>query len=271
MATTTTATEATTRTPPIIRAWESHLTLYRAIWKSNVLGSFIQPLLYLVGMGLGVGALVDSGERSDVLLDGLTYFQFLAPGLIATTAMLISANEAMWPVTGGFKWMRSFHAQAATPLMPRQIMGGVALWHATKALIAVVGVTSVLVLFDGTRGWGLLLAVPFGVLTGVAFSAPVMAWSASRETDHSFPTINRFVIMPLFLFGGAFYPVSQLPDWMEPSAKVTPLWHGVELTRGAVHGRLELGSTLVHVAVLASLAAAGWFLAARSFARRLQS
>lgn len=262
---------STLSTPPIIRAWESHVTLYRAVWKSNVLGSFVQPLLYLLGMGLGVGALVDRGDRSETLLEGLTYFQFLAPGLIATTAMLITTGEAMWPVLGGFKWMRTFHAQAATPLTPHQIAGGVALWHATKALIAVTGVTSVLVLFDGTRGWGLLLAVPFGVLTGVAFSAPMMAWSASRETDTSFPTINRFVIMPLFLFGGAFYPVSQLPDWLEPIAKATPLWHGVELTRGAVHGRLELGSTVVHVAVLASLAAVGWFLAGRTFTRRLRS
>lgn len=257
-------------TPPIVRAWESHVTLYRAVWKSNVLGSFVQPLLYLLGMGLGVGALVDRGERADTLLDGLTYFQFLAPGLIATTAMMIASNEAMWPVMGGFKWMRSFHAQAATPLTPRQIAGGVALWHATKAFIAVAGVTSVLVLFDGTRSWGLLLAVPFGVLTGVAFAAPVMAWSAARETDHSFPTINRFVIMPLFLFGGAFYPVSQLPDGLEPIARITPLWHGVELTRGAVHGRLSVDSTIVHVAVLGGLTVVGWWLAGRSFERKLR-
>lgn len=258
-------------TPPVVRAWESHLTLYRAVWKSNLLGSFVQPLLYLVGMGLGVGALVDRGERADTLLDGLTYFQFLAPGLIATTAMMIASGEAMWPVLGGFKWMRGFHAQAATPLSPRQIAGGVALWQATKALIAVSGVTSVLVLFGATRSWGLLLAVPFGVLTGVAFAAPITAWSASRESDHSFPTINRFVIMPLFLFGGAFYPVSQLPDAIEPVAKVTPLWHGVELTRAAVHGRLEWGSTAAHISFLLLVAVVGWVLAARSFTRRLAS
>ena len=102
-ATTTSTMTPTTTTPGIVRAWESHLTLYRAVWKSNVLGSFLQPLLYLVGMGLGVGALVDRGERSETLLDGLTYFQFLAPGLIATTAMLITSGEAMWPVLGGFK------------------------------------------------------------------------------------------------------------------------------------------------------------------------
>ena len=256
-------------TPAIVRSWESHVTLYRTIWKSNMMGAFVQPLLYLLGMGLGVGALVDRGDQANALLDGLTYFQFLAPGLLATTAMMISTNEALWPVMGGFRWQRGFHAQAASPLSPGQIAAGLGLWHATKALISVVGVAAVLVLFRETRSFGVLLAIPFGVLTGVAFSAPMMAWSATRETDRSFPTINRFIVMPLFLFGGAFYPISQLPDWMEPVAQATPLWHGVELCRNAVHGRLEVGSTIVHVAYLATLAAVGWAFAVRSFRKRL--
>ena len=256
-------------TPATVRAWESHFTLYRTIWKSNMLGAFVQPLLYLAGMGLGVGALVDRRDNSEQLLDGLTYFQFLAPGLLATTAMMVCTNEALWPVMGGFKWMRGFHAQAASPLSPGEVAGGLGLWHATKALISVSGVAAVLALFAETRSFGLLLAVPFGALTGVAFAAPLTAWSATRETDNSFPAINRFIIMPLFLFGGAFYPISQLPDWMQPVAKVTPLWHGVELCRGAVHGRLELGSSLVHVAVLAGLALLGWLAARITFARRL--
>ena len=240
-----------------------------SIKRWNVLGAFVQPLLYLLGMGLGVGALVDRGRDSEALLDGLTYFQFLAPGLIATTAMMIASNEAMWPVMAGFRWMRVYHAQAATPLTPGEVMAGVALWHATKAAIAVTGVAAVLVLFDGTRSWGLLLTIPVGTLTGVAFASPMTAWSATRETDTSFPTINRFAIMPLFLFGGAFYPVSQLPDWMEPIAEITPLWHGVELCRAAVHHRLELDTTLVHVGYLSALAVAGWVVARRSFTRRL--
>jgi lipooligosaccharide transport system permease protein len=258
-------------TPAAVRAWESHLALYRTIWRTNVLGAFVQPLLYLLGMGLGVGALVDRGTSSERLLDGLSYFQFLAPGLLATTAMMICTTEAMWPVVAGFRWRRDYHAQAATPLTPGEVMAGVALWHATKAAISVTGVAAVLALFDGTRSFGLLLAIPFGTLTGVAFAAPMMAWSATRETDNSFPTINRFVLMPLFLFGGAFYPISQLPAWMEPIAKLTPLWHGVELCRDAVHHRLELGPMLVHVGYLSALCVVGWALARRSFTVRLST
>ena len=73
-------------TPPQVRVWEAQLRTYRAVWRSNVLGSFVQPFLYLLGMGLGVGALVDNGSNSDQLLGGLTYFQFLAPALLATSA-----------------------------------------------------------------------------------------------------------------------------------------------------------------------------------------
>ena len=101
-------------TPPAVRLWESQLRLYRMIWKSNVLGAFVQPFLYLLGMGLGVGALIDEGPATDAL-GGLTYFQFLAPGLLATSAMMVSASEGMWPVLLGFKWGRSYHAAAAAP------------------------------------------------------------------------------------------------------------------------------------------------------------
>ncbi len=256
-------------TPAAVRVWESHFTLYRTIWKSNVFGSFLQPFLYLLGMGLGVGKLVDNRTGTPQLLDGLTYFQFLAPGLLATTGMMISSGEALWPVMGGFKWMRTFHAQAATPLTPGGITAGLSLWQMTRSVISVAGVAGVLALFGGTRSWGLLLAVPFGALTGVAFSAPLTAWSATRERESSFPTIMRFGITPLFLFGGAFYPIGQLPDWIEPVAKITPLWHGVELCRGAVHGRLTLVDTLVHVAALSAFAIVGWGFARRTFARKL--
>jgi lipooligosaccharide transport system permease protein len=259
----------TSTTPGPVRVWESHFMLYRTIWRSNVMASFVQPFLYLLGMGLGVGALVDRGDDARQLLDGLTYFQFLAPALIATSAMMVTTNEAMWPIVGGFKWQRSFHAAAATPLTPGQIASGVALWHTTKALIAATGVAMALLLFDETRSTGLPLAVAFAGLTGVAFSAAIMAWSASREQERSFPTISRFLITPMFLFGGAFYPLSELPGWLQWVAKATPLWHGVELCRASVTHRLELASAASHVAYLLVFVVVGSLLARRSFARRL--
>lgn len=256
-------------TPAAVRQWESHLRLYRTIWKSNVMASVVQPFLYLLGMGVGVGALVDRGQRSAEVLDGLTYLQFLGPALIASTAMLVTAGEAMWPVLGGFKWQSNFHAAAATPLSPGDIAGGVFLWQLTKALIAGGAVAATLSVFPDTRSPGLLLAVAFAGLTGLAFSSLVTAWTATREQDFSFPNINRFIVTPLFLFGGAFYPIDQLPTWLQWAARVTPLWHGVELTRAATNGRLDAGAALVHVGYLLLLVLVGWVLARRSFIRRL--
>jgi lipooligosaccharide transport system permease protein len=97
-------------TPASMRVWESQLRTYRSVWRSNVLGAFVQPFLYLLGMGLGVGALVDNGSNSDELLGGLSYFEFLAPALLATSAMMVSSSEGTWPVLLGFKWGRSYHA-----------------------------------------------------------------------------------------------------------------------------------------------------------------
>lgn len=257
-------------TPPAVRVWESHFTLYRTIWKAHAMGAFVQPLMYLLGMGLGVGALVDERSSTPQLLDGLSYFQFLAPGLLATTAMMVSAGEGMWPVVGGFKWTRTFHAQAASPLTAGNITRGLILWHATRAAIAVTGVATVLAFFPSTRSWGLLVAVPFGVLTGIAFSTPLAAWSSTRETDNSFPSLMRFVITPLFLFGGAFYPISGLPGWLQTVAKSTPLWHGVELCRNAVHHRLGFTDTAVHVAVLLAFTIVGMVVIQITFTRRLE-
>ena len=223
--------------------WESNFAVYKRIWKSNLLGSFVQPLLYLLGMGVGVGTLVDQSSSSVELLGGVEYFAFLAPALIATTAMIVVAQEAMWPVMDGFMWSNAYWAMAATPLRPSEVAAGVGLWHATRAAVSAIGVAAVLVLFPSTRSWGLVAAVPFAVLTGLAFALPISAWSASREhTDQSFPAIMRFGIIPMFLFAGAFYPVDQLPGWLQPVAYVTPLWHGVELCRGAVLGTLGVAA-----------------------------
>ena len=168
-------------TPAPVRVFEAQLRTYRAVWRSNVLGSFVQPFLYLLGMGLGVGALVDSGSSSDELLGGLTYVEVLAPALLATSAMMVCSSEGTWPVLLGFKWGRSYHAAVATPLTPGQIVGGVAMWQTTKALITASGVALALCLFPDTRTWGLLPAIVFAVFTGIAFSAPLTAWTATRE------------------------------------------------------------------------------------------
>jgi lipooligosaccharide transport system permease protein len=257
-------------TPAAIRVWGSSFALYKQIWRSNLLGSLLQPLLYLLGMGVGVGSLVDRGAGADDILGGVDYVAFLAPSLLATTAMVVVTQESMWPIRDGFSWGYAFRAMAATTLAPRDIVHGVALWHATRGFLGAAGVALVLAVVPATRSWGLLPAVPFAVLTGMAFAGPITAWAASRiDSEQSFPAIMRFGIVPMFLFAGAFYPIEQLPGWLQPVAQATPLYHGVELCRGAVLHTLGVVDALVHVAVLAGFWLVGLTLSARIFARRL--
>jgi lipooligosaccharide transport system permease protein len=158
---------------------------------------------------------------------------------------------------------------AATPLTPGDIASGLTLWHATRTAIGVAGVAVVLVLFDDTRSWGLLVAVPVAVLTGLAFALPITAWSSTRYGGGSFPTIIRFGLLPMFLFGGAFFPIDQLPGWLQPVAHVTPLWHGIELCRGVVIESVSPGNVGVHLAVLAVYVVIGWVACRITFSRRL--
>ncbi len=256
-------------TPTTVRVWESEFAVYRKVWQSHLLLAFVQPLLYLLGMGVGVGALIDANTDSTSSLGGVSYFEFLAPALLATTAMISAGQASLWQVLDGFFWGNRYRAMAATPLTSDDIASGLALWHATRTAIGVTGVAVVLALFDDTRSWGLVIAVPVAVLTGLAFALPITAWSSTRYGGGSFPTIIRFGLLPMFLFGGAFFPVDQLPGWLQPVAYVTPLWHGIQLCRGFVIESESPGNVGVHLAVLGAYVVAGWVACRITFARRL--
>ena len=117
--------------------------------------------------------------------------------------------------------------------------------------------------------WAVLLPLA-GVLTGLAYAAPIAAYTATQENANSFPVFYRFAIIPMFLFSGGFYPISQLPGWLQAVVQFVPLYHGVALCRTLALGQGSLAATLYHVAVLAALAVVGTSLCMRSFRRRLE-
>src|SRR6202020_775147 len=115
----------------------------------------------------------------------------------------------------------------------------------------------VMVAFGAARSPWVLAALPVAVLTGLAFAAPIEAWAITVLKDTSFALIFRFGLIPLFLFSGTFFPVSQLPGWAQPIAYATPLWHGVALCRSLSLGTATIGEALLHIGYLAALTAAG--------------
>ena len=253
-----------------MRVVEAELVVYRRTWRGTVISSFVNPILYLTAMGLFLGSFVDS--TADL---GIPYLTFVATGLMAAIAMQAGAGEGSFPVFAGIKWRKEFHATITTPLSPADIVYGRFLWAIIRLTFILVVFALISVLFGAIEIGPALLAVPAGVLTGVAFTTTVTAFTVTRENETSLSTLFRFAITPLFLFSGTFFPVSQLPDSLQKIAYLTPLFHGVELVRKiALPGVGEPAVTSlpiwVSVAYLSVMTAIGLVLAARFLDRRLR-
>ncbi|HKH25210.1 MAG TPA: ABC transporter permease [Acidimicrobiales bacterium] len=251
---------------PLLRQTEREARVWVRTWKGSLVSGLLTPLLFLGAMGLGLGGLVDENS-GDVA--GLSYLVFVAPGILAAAAMQSAAADALWPVMSGVKWTKTYHAASATPLAPSDVYGGYLVWMAVRLAMNATAFLVVAALLGGVpSAWG-VFAVPAAVAGALAFAAPLAAYSASQDSDLAFPIIMRIVVMPMFLFSGTFFAVEQLPAGIRPLAWVTPLWHAVELARGATTGSLGLAAVAGHVAFLAACIAAGAWWGARTFGRRL--
>jgi lipooligosaccharide transport system permease protein len=250
---------------PALRSYAYWLAQYRRTWRSSVITTVVTPVLYLAAMGVGLGSLV---HRSSAI-GGVTYLQFIGPGLLAATAMQMAAGESTFPVFAAFKWLRVYHAMAATPLMPLDILIGHLMWIATRIAMASGVYLAVVTLFGGVRSPLGLFAFPACILIGLAFACPIAGYAASRDQDNGFAAVNRFGIVPMFLFSGTFFPVSQLPEVLRWVAYATPLWHGVELNRSLTLGHVDVLVALGHVGYLLAWAGGGSVVALRIYRRKL--
>jgi lipooligosaccharide transport system permease protein len=251
---------------PMLRVTEREARTWRRFWRTSALSGVLVPLLFLGALGLGLGGLVDENRGS---VAGVEYLVFVAPGILAATALQSASGDTLWPVMVNMKWMRGFHAAAATALSPAEVYGGYMVWVALRVgMNAALFVVVAAALGAVPSPWG-VLAVPFATLGGLAFAAPLAAYAAAQDSDVSFPIVFRLVVVPMFLFSGTFFPIDQLPDALQPIARLTPLWHSVELCRGATTGTLGLVEALVHVTVLCGFVAVGSSYGIRTFRSRL--
>jgi lipooligosaccharide transport system permease protein len=254
-------------TPLAVRSFRYWLAHYARTWRGSVVSSFLNPTLFLAAMGLGLGTLVD--RRGPSSLGGADYLVFLAPGLLIATAFQTGAQEATYPVMAALKWTRTYEAMVATPLRLADVISGHLAFIGLRVVITATVFLAVMTAFGATGSWWALATVPAALLVGLAAAAPVMAFAAHARTDNAFAPLTRFVILPMFLFSGTFFPVSQLPVGLRALAYVTPLWHGVDLARSLALGHPPGARALGHLAYLVLWAVAGTMLARAAFARRL--
>jgi len=255
---------------PAARVLQRNLWVYRRTWRGSILGSFLTPLLYLTAMGIGLGTLVTT--RGTAGFDGYTYVHFLGPGILAATCMQSAVFESTFPVLGKIAWRRNYEAMLATPLDVRHVLAGELLWISFRVLTISSVFLVVLTLF-GIPVWPVaILAIPSAILMGLAFSSVIIAFSATQRNGEGFSWVFRFVINPLFLFSGTFFPLTQLPPAIQAVAALTPLYHGVALVRGSVLAEPDfLGAWPVHIAYLLGMLAIGCYAAHRLLKRRLLS
>ncbi|HAM02590.1 MAG TPA: ABC transporter [Acidimicrobiaceae bacterium] len=252
--------------PPSLRALRYWAYQYKRTWRGSITTSFLYPVLYLAALGVGLGSLVDNHAHH---VDQVRYIVFLAPGLLASTAMQIGGNDATYPVMAAIKWMRTYYAQLASPLRLLDVLLGHMGWIAVRLLTVTVIYVAVMAAFGTVLSPWAILAIPAAVLTGLAFATPIAAYAATQETDTAFSTIYRMVLIPLFLFSGTFFPVSQLPQWLQYLAYATPLYHGVTLCRDLALGQLHPVLDVLHALYLAALAVLGLWAAQRTYRTRL--
>ncbi len=254
----------------VVLVVEGHWMWYRRNWRSSVVSGVLAPLLALVAFGVFFGRLAQGGAGLEQLTGGAPYLVYLTPGLLCAAALQVAATESSFPVFAGFQWIKTYEGITATPVSPAQLATGQWSWVGLRVLFSGAMYLAVAAAFGGVRSAGVSVALLVAVLTGLAFAAPVSALSASlRRENQVFNMLFRFVVVPMSLFAGTYFPIDRLPEWAQVVALLTPLWHGTQLARGATLGTWQLGSSLGHLGYLLLWAVLGLALARWRFRVRL--
>ena len=228
------------------------------------------PLLYLMSVGIGIGALVNKNLGPNGI-DGVGYLTFLAPALLATAAIQAAMDETTFPTLQGFVWDRSFFSMIATQLRSRDIVGGIMIASAIRCIVNTVFYELVLFAFGAITLESIPVLSFSAIFAGIAFACVMLAVSSFVEEDDGFfALVGRFIIAPMFMFSGTFYPLTSLPIYLQWIGWISPVWHSTDIGRNLSYGhKVEPWLMFVHFAFLAAIMIAGLLVANRKFGMRL--
>ena len=247
--------------PTFEGVWNKEFTLFKRYWASTTFSSVIQPTIYLLAFGLGVGTLVAT-------VDGISYVEYVGTGTVATAVLFASAFPGMFATFVRRVFQRSYDAVLSAPVSVDELVTAEGSWLAAKA--GVYGTVPLVVtfFFGLAPTWG-MLTVPFiGFLTGLGFAFFGMWVSSVVKTIDAFTYVTSAVLTPLFLVAGTFFPITNLPPALQTLAQFNPLYHCVQLVRDASFGWQPLAD-LGHVTFLTGFAVAMWLLAIRGLRAKL--
>jgi len=239
-------------------------------WAAIIAFGLGNPVLYLVSVGIGIGGLINNANGGH-LLGGVPYIQFVAPALLASAAIQGVMDEVTFPILEGFTWEKYFYAINATSISATQIANGVFLAAVIRGIWTVIMYGLILLVFGAIPVASLLPLMVSSLIAGLAWAAVIMAISANIKNDDGiFAIIGRFVIAPMFMFSGTFYPADLMPIYVRWVAWISPLWHSTQLGRQYTIGLVEPGwLTAVHYIYFVVMFVAGMTFVYRAFVRRL--
>jgi len=239
-----------------------NLSVWRRYAAASAIGNFGEPLLYLVALGYGLGRVVPP-------IDGQSYAEFIAPGLVVSTVMYTATFEGTFGAYTRLATQGTFDAILATPITVPEIVAGEVLWGGLKSMFGASVVLGVITAFGLVPSWLALGVIPLGFVAGLMFYAMALCTTGLSKSYEFFNYYFTLIVAPMFLFSGVFFPLEQAPRWALAFSRVLPLTHVVQLSRGFVRGALA-SNLLVHAAVMLGYALAAYALAAHLLSRRLK-
>jgi lipooligosaccharide transport system permease protein len=239
-------------------------------WKSIIAFGLGNPTLYLLSIGIGVGSLVDSSLGPNAI-DGVSYLTFLAPALLATAGIQGAMDEVTWPTLQGFNWDKTFFSMNATAITGKQIVNGILLAAMARAVLQVFLYGLCLMAFGAVTWASLPILVLVSSTAGLGFAAIMLGFAGTiKEDDGIFALVGRFIVTPMFMFSGTFYPITSMPLYLQWIGWISPQWHATNLGRAMSYGMpIESWLLILHWAVLALMTVIGMLWAHRVFEARL--
>jgi lipooligosaccharide transport system permease protein len=244
------------------RVTERNLRVFQRFAGASALGNFGEPLLYLLALGYGLGRIVPA-------VNGMSYAEFIAPGLVVSTVMYTATFEGTFGSYTRLDTQRTFDAILATPVTVGELVAGEVIWGGVKASFGAAIVLSVIRMFGLVASWSALWVIPLGFAAGLMFTTMALVVTALSESYESFNYYFTLVVAPMFLFSGIFFPLQQLPPWVDRVAQLLPLTHAVELARGCVRGTAGV-SQLVHLGAIAGFTVVAYVACRLLLERRLR-
>ena len=228
------------------------------------------PVMYLLSIGVGIGSLVNKSQGSHGI-DGVPYLTFLAPALLATAAIQGAMDEVTFPTIEGFVWTKMFYSINNTAISSRQIVDGVMLSAMARCLLQVTLYELILVLFGALPLASLPILTLASLVAGWGFAAVMLSVTVFiKDDDGFFAIVGRFILTPMFMFSGTFFPLSVLPIWLQWIGWISPVWHATDLGRALSYGhQVEPWLLVVHVVYLLAIGLVGMTTAYPQFKKRL--